>query len=424
MLCIRDKIQTLVEVGLFHVVGAGALSNLVLFLANIAIARFLSQADYGVFSYANNLYTIVLLFMAFGLLSGMLQFCAENRSDTEKRQIYWYSFTRGLFISLIMALLVMVVGLLVKMPIPDAGACFAMFAPIVVFEFFFQYASIALRSKKDNKRYAYLQLIKTLSYFTFACSGALLGGICGTMVGRYFAYVVSLVCAFFLLRQVGLVPVVMGGLSKLMRKDLWGYSLPTCMSSAMNLLTYMLDLFLVGLFLNSAVDVALYQVGVMIPEGIAFIPSSVIVAVMPYFIEHNHDKLWLMAKSKLLVFVSFLAYSMAAALLILLAPFIIELLWGSEYVAAAGVFRILSVCFVFNAMRLTCTNLLCALREVKSNLVISSISLMANVAVCVFAIPRFGIIGAAFAPMTVSVIASTISLYLYFSAVGKVHPMQ
>lgn len=410
----KKRINRLFDIGLFHIVGANTLGSLISFISNIVIVRFMSQDDYGVFSYANNLFMIVSLFTGLGLLSGMLQFCAEKRSITEKEEIYWYVLVRGIVISFILAIAMLLIGLFVSLPIHDAGIYFSLFAPILILDFLFQYVSILLRSKKENKKFANLQLVKSVLYFLFACGGALVGGVTGTVVGRYFAYGICIIVGARCLVSVGLFPQIASPLPCLIRKELWGFSLPTLVSSSLNQLTFMLDVFLVGALLTSTTEVALYQVATIIPEGLAFVPASVVVAIIPYFVENNHDRSWLEKQSKNVILVSFAAYSALATIMFFLSPWVIELLWGDEYIGAVIPFRCLSICFVLNAIRLTCTNLLCALRAVNANFLISIVSLFFNVFLCFVLIPQLGIMGAAMAPTLVSFVAAILSIFLYF----------
>lgn len=113
-------------------------------------------------------------------------------------------------------------------------------------------------------------------------------------------------------------------------------------------------------------------------------------------------------------------YALLSVLLVVFAPLVIKVLWGSEYVDAVFAFRLLAVCFAFSALRTSCTNLLCALRAVKSNLVVSAVSLVVNAALCLLLIPQYGINGAAAAPLAVSVVAAGISLFLLDREISKI----
>lgn len=404
-----EKCSSLFRKGFFHIFGANLINKVVAFATNIAIVWFLTKDDYGIFGYANNIYSIAVLITGFGLLTGMLQFCLEKRPSAEKDAIFRYSLTRGILVDLVIVLCLLFVGLVIPLPIEQAGRYLALFGPLILLSYLFEYASTVLRIKFENQKYAILQNINTIAYFVFACFGAYLGGIAGTILARYIAFVVSIGIALVFLKSSSFSLGHSHKLSASQRRSLWTYSIPTQFSWALNQLTYLLDVLLVGLFIHNAADVASYKVATMLPEGLLFIPSSIIVFALPFFIKHNHDRAWFIAKSSAYLRIGGLFFFLISLLLIVFAPWIIELLWGVQYLDATTVFRLLAASFAFSAIRSTCTHLLCAVRAVKENLAISVFSVALNVLLCLLLIPKFGINGAAVAPLAVSIVTCAIA---------------
>lgn len=409
---LRTKMETLLSGGFFHIFGTSVINKVVAFVTNIAIVWFLTKDDYGVFSYANNIYSFMALITGFGLLTGMFQLCTERRPRAEKSAVFWYSLSRGALIDLGLVLALFILIFLFSLPIEKAGPYLAMLGPLLVLDYGFQFASVALRTVRDNKRFACLQTINTISYFAFGCFGAFACGIAGTIAGRYIAYVASLIVAVVFLKSAGFNLSIRSKPGIGLRRDLWGYSIPTQLSSAINQMTFLLDVFLVGFFIADASSVASYKVATMLPEGLLFIPSSLILFAMPYFIEHNQDRSWFNRNSNMFLLVGGGVYAAIALMLFAFAPTIIELIWGADYLDATVAFRALSICFFFSAVRTSCTNLLCAVRAVKSNLIVSIASLIVNVTLCILLVPKFGINGAAFAPLIVSAVATIIAYVL------------
>ena len=420
MSVVAEKAKLLFSRGFFHIFGANVVNKIVTFATNIAIVWFLSKDSYGIFSYANNIYSFASLVTGFGLLSGMFQLCTEKRPEEEKSAVFRYVLTRGLFVDFWLAIVILFVGLFVPLPIAEAGRCLALFAPMLMLDFLFQYASIALRTKKANQQFAKLQTANTVLYFSAGCIGAFLSGIAGVVIGRYVAYILSLALASVYLKASKLSLRRAQPLDFLLKKNLWGYSVPTQISAGINQMTFLLDVFLVGVFVGSSLDVASYKVATMLPEGMLFIPTSLIIFVLSYFVEHNHDRDWFREKSRIFIGAGMVLYALLSVLLVVFAPLVIKVLWGSEYVDAVFAFRLLAVCCAFSALRTSCTNLLCALRAVKSNLVVSAVSLVVNAALCLLLIPQYGINGAAAAPLAVSVVAAGISLFLLDREISKI----
>lgn len=419
-----DKVRLLFSGGFFHIFGANVINKIAAFLANIVIVRFLTQDEYGVFSYANNVYSIALLFTGFGLLLGMFQFCAERRPQQEKEAISWFVLSRGLLIDCVICFTLVLMMVAVPLPIPGAAKYAAMLAPLLVVDYLFQYAVVYFRARKENKVFANIQTVNTVLYLFAACSGAYIGGVAGTIIGRYAAYVATVFYAIILLWRDGFLPLRREKLSQALKREVWAYSLPTQVSSCLNQLTLLLDVFLVGLLLANELEVALYTVATLIPEGMLFVPSSLNVFAAPYFVEHNEDRNWYVSWFRKYLFGAVLVLFSLFAFLFMFAPWIVHTLWGLEYDASVVPFRILSLCFVFTGLRIIFTNLLCTLRAVGSNLLVSIITLIVNVALCFALIPSFGIIGAAWAPTLVSIVASGISFALLVGGMSRIPKLE
>lgn len=101
---------------------------------------------------------------------------------------------------------------------------------------------------------------------------------------------------------------------------------------------------------------------------------------------------------------------------IILAPFIVKLLWGDTYSDAILPFRILMFnYFVSGTLRIPCGNILAMLRKVNVNLIVSIVSGICNIIFDIILIKLWGSVGAAIATLLVVFVSSFISLpYLIF----------
>ena len=59
---LKQVISSIAKKGFFYIFGANVINKGVAFLSNILIVNFLMKTDYGVFTFANNVYSIMLLF--------------------------------------------------------------------------------------------------------------------------------------------------------------------------------------------------------------------------------------------------------------------------------------------------------------------------------------------------------------------------
>lgn len=410
MRALSNIVKRLAHAGLFHIFGANIANKIVVFVTNILIVRFLTVDEYGIFSYSFSIYSVVLLFSGFGLLSGVMQYCTEKRDEKEKSNFYRYGLTRGLLVDAGLCLGMFALGIFVRFPITEAGPYVVLIAPMLILDYLFQFIVISLRTKKQNKVFARFQFLNTALYCSGGCIGALLGGVAGTILGRYVAYAIGLSCGLCILRKLDLGLCRPMRLSRRQVADMWAYSVSTGITSIMLQLTYLVDVLVVAQMFENATTVALYKTATLLPEGFLFIPSSVMVFAMPYFIERNHELHWFKEHAIKLLATLELAMVFLAGALILLAPHLIQLLWGSEYAGSTSPFRVLSFSLVLSTPRTVCANLLAALRMTKPNFIVGCLTLVANIVfVFIFAM-LFGITGAAWAVAAASAIASATSI--------------
>lgn len=144
------------------------------------------------------------------------------------------------------------------------------------------------------------------------------------------------------------------------------------------------------------------------------------VAVMPYFAEHNRDIPWLQRWTKKIYIYSGIFNLAVTAMLLICSTSIVNLFWGEAYTASIPIFNLLSInYFVMATFRQTGTNILSTLREVKYNLIISCISCAVNIVLDIVCVRFWGIYGAALATLLVVIVASSLSLPHVYKLIYK-----
>ena len=395
--------------GFFHVFGANVINKVVAFLANILVVRFMTKDDYGIFSYANSIYSVALLFTSLGMISAVLIYCAEKRPDGEKAQYYRYGLTRGSAVDVGLALVLFAIAVVVPLPVEGSSVYIALMAPLLLLDYVFQFESIALRSKKENRRFSALQIAQSSTYGALSCVGAYVGGVVGLIVARYMAYAFSVFLGAFLLRGMGLGMRGAPPLGKGQARGMWRYSIENGAAALMNMLLFQIDVIVVGLVLTEATSVAAYKVATMLPEGFLFIPGSVLVFAGPYFIEHNDDMRWFRRNAKRMFACVEAVMLVIAAGLIAFAEPVITLLWGDIYLDSVSAFRIMALTLLVSPLRTVCVNLLACLRMTRENLVVSVIGLAVNVILVYLLTVAFGLDGAAWTTVIVTGVTAAVS---------------
>ena len=74
--------------GILHVFTASVLNKMIAMLSSMVLTRMLVQNQYGVLSYAGNVYSYAGLFTGLGLAVGAMQFGTESRGRPEEGSFY------------------------------------------------------------------------------------------------------------------------------------------------------------------------------------------------------------------------------------------------------------------------------------------------------------------------------------------------
>lgn len=418
-----DRLKGLFRGGFFHVLGSSFLNKIIAFLSNIVLVRILSKVDYGVFTGAFNVYFIVYLFSGLGITSGILYFCSKDIGEAEKKTYYRYAFRFGLLSELLLSVALVVYGVFGNVGIEETRAYIISLAGLPFVSFLFDFFAIILRAEKDNRKYSMLLNIHSALYAALAIIGALAAGITGTIVGRYLSYVAA-----------GIVGAKFCGkyftvswkqhLEKERVRDLTRYSLKAGITSALNVILYRIDVFVITLVVADAAILASYKTGTTLPENLNFIPQCMMVYYVPLFVQKLGDTAWIRRKTKeIYLFVGGVSLALGA-LVYIFAPLIVTVLWGENYLDAVPCMRILTVSFVIlSTFRMTSTNLLLSLKRAGYTMFVSLITGLVNIGLDVLLTVRYGSIGAAWATLIVTVLAAALSfpyvLYIVYSGKKK-----
>lgn len=397
--------------GVFHILGTNVVNKVLSFFTNILIVRFLTKSEYGIFGYANNIISFFLLVSGLGMVSGILQYGSENRSEEEKRLYFKYGMNFGLIINCVLAVGVFVYVKMIPIPIKGTEIYILLLCLVPLADYVFNYMCTILRCRKENKKYALLLNINTVVYFFTSCAGAFLFGIAGVIIGRYLAYAISIVQGFVFCRYDEILKNQEGNLERKNKIGIIKFSIICCMSNAMSQILYLLDVYLIGIYIKDSAAVASYKVATSIPSALTFIPLGIVTFIYPYFAENNLNYEWLRDKMKVL-YKSLAAVNLAITTgLVIFAPLFIKILWGNEYMDSLIPFRLLAVnYFISGTLRIPTGNILAMLKNVKVNLVVSIFSGVANIFLDIILIQRYGQNGAAVATMLVVMISVLISV--------------
>lgn len=408
------KIIEKVKSGVMRVLSANMINKVISMLSTMVITRLLTPDEYGIWSYALNIYSYLLLASGFGLISGALQFATEYRGRGKAYSYYKYCVQKGLLINLGLITVVGAVIFIMELPIVGAKPYVISIFPILLLEFIFSIGLIVLRAQNRIKEFARVLNVNAVAIAIGTCCGAF-SGTSGVVIARYIAIVVSILFEGSLLFGDIKVARTAERLRPTETKQLWHYSLFTGVSSAMNCLVYYIDITLIAALVKNPVDVSMYRVGTLIPNTLQFIPTSVITAILPAIIYHQKDLQWIKSKMKNL-YIGLTAANMVICVgVYAAAPLVIKVLSGEQYLPAVPIMRILLLgYFASGTFRSLSVNVLAAFRHVHYGLFISVVSCVTDIVLNYFLILQHGMIGAAYATFGVDVITAALS-FAYLS---------
>ncbi len=404
--------------GILHVFTASVLNKIIAMLSSMVLTRMLVQNQYGVLSYAGNVYAYAGLFTGFGLAVGAMQFGMENRGRPAEYSFYRYCAKAGTLINFVIIAFLSVLFLHRELPIAQAKTYIYLYLPLLFTGYLNQLFLLILRSQKRFKTYARLLTVQTIFSAIGTCIGAI-WGINGVFTAKYVVSLVALLTIGYLMRET-LWKIIRGGnLDSRQKKELWRYSILNNVSSTLNSFLFLIDLSMVAALTVSAEAIAVYKVATLIPNALSFIPQSVVTCVVPDIIAHNKNSTWLKDTFRK-TFSGMLAFNLFMGFcLILCAPWVIQIIAGKQYLAAVAPFRILigGYC-VAGTFRSLSVNFLAALKVVRGNAICSVISCATDVIFNFLLIPRFGLLGAAcatfFAELTASLLTFGCLMYTVF----------
>ena len=405
----NKKLTILIRTGFFHIFGSSVINKIIAFMSSIILVRILTKQEYGVFTYAWNIYSIVLLFNGMGTDSGVLQLASEKNEDTnfaDRTSNYGTRF--GIRFNVILMIVLLSIGLFVPLKIEGAGRllCFLCLMPIP--QLLYQMTTIYMRSQKQNREFARLTVFNTALLFISSATMAWGFREIGLIMGYYIAYFTSYIVGYVVYHISILNHSQHFG--KKDRYDLLKISFISMLNNGLSQAMYLLDIFMLGIANPQEIMLASYKVATMIPTALTFIPTALITYLYPYFAEHRNNGTWcLQAYKKVLLGLSGTNF-IIAIVLFLEAPLIIQLFFGAQYLDAVPVFRILSLnYFISGTFRIISGNLLVTQRKLTFNFFVAVVSSIANVIADYLFIQWWGSLGAAMATVLVVVISSILS---------------
>ena len=405
---IIDKASILFDHGFFHVFGSTTIIKIIAFVSSWIIVRIISKQEYGIYTYAYNIYSFIFLFNGLGLCSSALQICSENCSDENRYSVYKFATNWGLLINVLLAIIIIAISLLIELPIQGSNQLLLLMSFIPLVSIIPEMQSCYLRFRRLNKQYSYNNIASSFIILLFSVVLSLLFSTKGLVLSNYVSQIVIIGISYLIFKA----PVKVGRvlLTKSEKKSVFSIALISMLNNGLSRLMYLLDVFIIGILISDSSIIASYKVATNIPTALQFIPSALIIYLYPYFAKHKGEGEWLRSKYIQMIIPFGIFNIIISLILLLFAKPIIILFFGHQYIESIYPFQILCVGYFFSAtFRSIAGNLLVTQRKLTFNLLISLFSGIFNIVLNLILIKEFGTSGAAYATLITCFVSGIIS---------------
>ncbi len=359
-------------------------------------ARILGASDWGVFSYGVTLAAFLTPFTDMGLSQFLIRETSRKDNPEHRATIFSTIFP----IKLVLLFLGILIVLLLAprfTTIESARVILPTIAFLLAFdtlrEFGFSLIRAFERMEWEAGLFLFTNVVIVIAGFLFlrfspTASSFTWGYTIGTIAGALATFVA-------LFRFIPRNPFKHISLSLI--KPIFSSAWPLSIAALLGLLMLNTDILIIG-WLRSASDVGFYSATNRVVQLLYLIPGIIATSSFPTFsrLARNDNARMRSALERTLTVVFILALPLTAGG-ILLAPQIIQFLFGSEYLPGVPSFRILMLTLLIDFPVVIFSNAAFAYHRPKVLTVYAAIGGISNVILDFLLIPPFGIIGSAWA---------------------------
>lgn len=358
-------------------------------------ARLLGAAEWGLFSYAVSFAAFITIFTDFGI--GPILTKEASRADDPDKKAQIISTAFFLKIALLLIGVLVVIFVAPKFAtLKEATFLFPIISLIIIFDTFQGFGFSLTRAMERMELEAAFYLLTNISIVAF---GFLALHFFPSV--KYFSYAyaagvaVGAAATLFSLRKS--LKNLFSNFQKKMVAPLMGAAWPFVVSGLLGSLMINTDILLIGYFL-SAKEVGIYSSADRIIQLLYVLPGIFATSVFPTLARlanKNQEKMrGVLEKTLSLASLASMPIVLGG---VILGGDIIRGVFGSAYTGAVLPFRILVLTLSVNFVSLILVNAIFAHDRQKDLIKFSALGGIANLALDLILIPRFGIVGSAFA---------------------------
>jgi O-antigen/teichoic acid export membrane protein len=359
------------------------------------IARTLGPKGQGVYSLAVLFPIILLVFTSFGINPSSVFFIGKGKYSP--KQIFSSNFVSNFVISILTILIGLAVIFFFNerfFPEVDKQYLFLslFFIPLTLF---FELGCQTLLGLQKIRRYNLVSFLQNLLFLIliFIFLTGLDFGVTVAILAQIFSlFAVTIMVLFFAYREVGGFSFKM---QKEYFKDSFSYGIKVSLGGIFNFLHYRIDLFLINIFLNP-IAVGFYYAAARLAEGIWLFSNSASIVLFPRVASEKNETNLKEFTPKVCRSVFFITLILVI-LLLFFSEVIITLFYTKDFFESIRPFQILLLGTLAISVWQIMSNDLSARGKPMINTYLVGASVIINIILNIFWIPKWGIEGAAFA---------------------------
>jgi O-antigen/teichoic acid export membrane protein len=379
--------------------------------ASVILARVLGPEGQGIYILAILLTSLIVTFGNLGIGPATVYYVA--RGEFRRQEILGNNILLSLGIGSVGVLAGLVVVLLFRETVfPNVSLKYLLLALVLVpLELFFSYVNYVLLGAQRIKEFNRAQVTQAalfLGFVAFALLG-LRSGVGGAILAGVLSWLVADVLVFRVVRQVAGGTDVKPSFSYLKRAAIYG--IQAHLANILGFLNYRVDMFLVNAFLGP-VAVGLYSIAVGLVEKlwmVSFAASTVLFPRVAAETEEQRQEKFTPLVARTVLWIT----GLGALALALLSRWIVLLLYSEAFLPAVGALQALLAGIVALSAGRVLANDIAGRGFPNFNIYTGLAALVTNVVLNLLWIPRYGIVGAAWASTVAYTVSFLGNLFFY-----------
>lgn len=397
------------------ILSSGFLVKGVSLVLSIFLARMISKEDYGNMVYACLVINLLRPIASSGFARTYLRYGSICKSEEEKDGLLALLFKLGLFSSLAMAALLLLLSRSVCSNKPDALVYFWILTASVVTDYLVQMLGAYFRIRYKSRPFAVMNVVRSGA---LACVTVAFVFLCGPY-GYAFALVVAPLVAFLFMGGFKFVASSRGAsVGRAQHRGMGKFLAFASVSAMISNGAFLIDGVIVGNLISNSELLAQYRVASLLPINLMIIPSMFFTSEYVHIAKNHENRSFVIKYLKQYIIMAAVVSLGVLIVSELLGEWLITLIFSEKYVDSVPLFRILiyGLCGAF-IFRQPFGVLINASGRADLNLLSAVTTIIITVALLFYLIDSKGLVGAAIGTALAMWLTGFIGMALYFSQV-------